>query len=99
MIVRIASTFMSGVANSKETSGMAHGAIWGFVQIAAQKLAGAFTYLVLAWLLTPSEIGLGTLSITLVAAATFIYPARRLTRSWNLSAQAVLQLEQPTCLR
>ena len=74
MIVRIASTFMSGVANSKETSGMAHGAIWGFVQIAAQKLAGALTYLVLAWLLTPSEIGLGTLSITLVAAATFIYP-------------------------
>ncbi len=74
MPVRIASAFMSGVANPKETSGMAHGAIWGFVQIAAQKLAGVLTYLVLAWLLTPSEIGLGTLSITLVAAAPFIYP-------------------------
>ncbi len=74
MIVRIVSAFMSGVANSKESSSIAHGAIWGLIQIVAQKLAGVFTYLALAWLLTPSEIGLGTLSITLVTAATFIYP-------------------------
>ncbi len=74
MIVRITSAFMSGVANPKATSGISHGAIWGFVQIAAQKLAGIFICLVLAWFLTPTEIGLGTLSITLITAATFIYP-------------------------
>ena len=59
---------------SISTNPIVTGSLWGFISVFLQKFFGVATYLTFAWLLTPEEIGIGTLAITICAFVTIIYP-------------------------
>ena len=59
---------------SISTNPVVTGSLWGFISVFLQKFFGVATYLTFAWLLTPEEIGIGTLAITICAFVTIIYP-------------------------
>ena len=60
--------------SSISTNPIVTGSLWGFISVFLQKFFGVATYLTFAWLLTPEEIGIGTLAITICAFVTIIYP-------------------------
>jgi len=59
---------------STSTNPLVTGSLWGFISVFLQKFFGIATYLTFAWLLTPEEVGIGTLAITICAFVTIIYP-------------------------
>jgi PST family polysaccharide transporter len=50
------------------------GTAWGIVQVGAQKGCGLVSYLVLAYLLQPADLGAATLAVSITAMLTFVYP-------------------------
>jgi len=65
---------MNDPAPSSVGSHLARGTAWGIVQVGVQKCCGIATYLAMAFLLEPSQLGAATLAVSLTAMMTLIYP-------------------------
>jgi len=53
---------------------LVRGTAWGIVQVGVQKGCGVVTYLAMAYLLEPAELGAATLAVTITAMLTWVYP-------------------------
>lgn len=65
---------MSDPAPSGVGSHLARGTVWGILQVGVQKLCGIATYLAMAFLLEPSQLGAATFAVSVTAMLTLIYP-------------------------